>query len=616
MKTLRTAAALLTAMLILQTPALAGWMDSDRALLTKGKTDYQTGQMDQAVRDFTAAIQANPNNSEAHYWRGLVLNALKQQDQALADFDEAIRLGSSPDYFVARGLIYSNQGQMDRAIADFDSALQLDPMSREARTNKEFCLREMTRKTQIAQATSAFTGAQTSGTADSSTTTGGISGVTTTGAIYGNSKEDRAIQAKLLKQRSELQKQLKMQQSDQLKLKEQQMAREREAAERLAKQNAKLEQELAEAKRRQAEQRVEVVQRVMSNQKAAARTNSEAADPGSPSMTQQLASLPIAAATISSVNRPIRDKWALVIGISNFQNSQLNLKYPAKDAKDFCTFLTSSGNFAKDHVKLLTDSQATRDNILAMLGDKWLPHVANPDDLVVIYISSHGSSDDIDSSSTNYLIAYDTDVKRLISTGLPMQDLTRLVKRSVHSDRVVMILDACHSGATQAESKGMKRAGNIDANEVALGSGQLVISSSSPNQVSWESTKTPNSVFTEYLMEGLKTKGDKTTLEEAFKYMKDRVQSEVLRDRGVLQTPVLSSAWKGNDVIIGVHPSSPGPGLDVDLTPPSEPIARPDSGSKTASSQDSKVSQTSTQNRSSSNKPKQQQPAAKKTAAH
>ncbi|WP_421020868.1 caspase family protein, partial [Klebsiella pneumoniae] len=82
---------------------------------------------------------------------------------------------------------------------------------------------------------------------------------------------------------------------------------------------------------------------------------------------------------------PIKDKWALIVGISKFKNDQLNLRYPSKDAKDFYQFLTTTGNFAPDHVKLLTDKQATRGNILSLLGDKWLPRVANPDDLVVIY---------------------------------------------------------------------------------------------------------------------------------------------------------------------------------------------------------------------------------------
>jgi uncharacterized caspase-like protein len=146
-----------------------------------------------------------------------------------------------------------------------------------------------------------------------------------------------------------------------------------------------------------------------------------------------------------------------------------------------------------------------------------------------------------------------------------MQDLTRIIKGRVHSDRVVMILDACHSGAASAESKGLSRGANVNAEEIAQGTGQLVISSSAPNQVSWESKKDQNSVFTKYLIEGLTHNGKDTSLGAAFQYMKDRVQEEVLRERGVLQTPVLRTKWKGKDLVIAAPPVNPRPGLSVNI---------------------------------------------------
>ena len=91
------------------------------------------------------------------------------------------------------------------------------------------------------------------------------------------------------------------------------------------------------------------------------------------------------------VNRPVLDKWALVVGISKFKDDKINLKYAAKDAKDFARFLITNQNFSEDHVLLLTDEKATRANVLGALGSQWLPRLANPNDLVVLYFSSHGS---------------------------------------------------------------------------------------------------------------------------------------------------------------------------------------------------------------------------------
>jgi len=268
-----------------------------------------------------------------------------------------------------------------------------------------------------------------------------------------------------------------------------------------------------------------------------------------------------AAARASVRAAPVRDKWALVIGISRFQDESINLKYAAKDARDFYNYLVRDAHFAPDHVKLITDAQATRERIMDELGDSWLPRVANPDDLVLIYISSHGSPSQADVAGVNYIVTYNTDKNRLYSTGIPVQELSRMVKERVHSQRVVLVLDACHSGAAKTEGKGIFRQANFDAAAVAEGTGQMVICSSSPNQISWEGKDYDNGVFTRHLIKSLRGKGEGAPLSEAFASMKDQVQSEVLRDRGQLQTPVMKSKWEGGALNLAVLPVHPGPAL-------------------------------------------------------
>lgn len=266
-----------------------------------------------------------------------------------------------------------------------------------------------------------------------------------------------------------------------------------------------------------------------------------------------------------SASSPVADKWALVIGISQFKNPGINLKYAAKDAKDFRQYLVGEAGFAPDHVALLTDQAATRENILALIGDKWLPRVAGPDDVVIIYISSHGSASAMDIGGLNYVVAHNTDVDSLYATGIPLQALTQMIKDRVHAKRVVLLLDACHSGAAEVAAKGLVRQANYDIDKVAQGTGQMIICSSSPNQVSWESKGYDNGVFTRNLIAGLRKNGKDTTMREAFQYMKDGVQTEVMRDRGQMQTPVLKSAWQGEDLRIGQSPDKPKPGIKLDI---------------------------------------------------
>ena len=279
----------------------------------------------------------------------------------------------------------------------------------------------------------------------------------------------------------------------------------------------------------------------------------------------------------ADVNRPIRDKWALVVGISEFANPQLNLKYSAKDARDFADYLVKEAGFAPDHVKVLLNKDATERRILSELGDRWLPRVANPDDLVVLFVSTHGSGAELDVGGQNYLVAYDTDVQDLYTTGVPMRRLAEDIKNRVHCERVVIFLDACHSGGAKSEAKGLVRTG-VDASELAVGSGQLVIASSAEDQVSWESKNGTNGVFTSALLESLRKKGQSTTIGEMFKDLKDKVQDQVLRERGRLQTPVMESKWQGNDLCIAATPVSRRPGLTLEppvLKTSSEPSTAP-----------------------------------------
>jgi hypothetical protein len=253
---------------------------------------------------------------------------------------------------------------------------------------------------------------------------------------------------------------------------------------------------------------------------------------------------------------PIEDKFALIVGVSKFQDPKIDLKYSSKDAQDFANYLTTDAHFAKDHVRVLVDEQATKERVLEEIGDKWLPRVARPNDLVLIYVSSHGSPSQMDELGLNYLVMYNTNPDSLYATGLPMQDLAAAIRQRVHCNRVVLIIDACNSGATNT-AKGITRVGNFDGKSLAQGTGQLVICSSAPNQVSWESKRYANGVFTRQLIKGLRSSSGQATLGQAFQIMKSSVLDEVLSDRKELQTPVMKSKWDGNDLIITLPPSQP-----------------------------------------------------------
>lgn len=266
---------------------------------------------------------------------------------------------------------------------------------------------------------------------------------------------------------------------------------------------------------------------------------------------------------ISQSDKPVADKWALVIGISKFANSQYNLKYAAKDAQDFYNYLVTDGRLKKDHVLLLLNENATRRNIMAAFGNKFLPAVTRDGDLVAIYVSTHGTPSNKDAGNKNYLVAYDTECDALYETGVDMDQLYQRVKDGVKTDRALIVMDTCYSGAGVPGSRGINDYGNFNANEIAQGFGRLVMSSSSPNERSWESKITNNGVFTKYLLSGLKLSNG--NVKTAFQKLKDDVGWEVQSAFNQQQHPQLGGQWEGKELILSAPASAPRSVLNPDL---------------------------------------------------
>ena len=259
-----------------------------------------------------------------------------------------------------------------------------------------------------------------------------------------------------------------------------------------------------------------------------------------------------------AADKPIQDKWALIVGISNFKNGKIpRLSYAAKDAADFYHFLVNDAGFRPDHVRILLDDKASQRRVMSELGSKFLARVAKQGDLVVLFFSTHGSPAQMDLRGDNYLVAYDSDPEDLFASGIEMQRVLDATNKRVLTDRVLLILDACHSGALKPGTKGMKRAANFDAEALAQGSGQMVICSSSTDEQSFESRRYKNGVFTKHLIDSMKDGGKSKDLSKAFVETKEKVSAEVLEDRQMHQTPVLNSQWDGRALVLAAAAASP-----------------------------------------------------------
>lgn len=270
-------------------------------------------------------------------------------------------------------------------------------------------------------------------------------------------------------------------------------------------------------------------------------------------------------ATVSPASRElpgyVRQKFALVIGIGQFLSAEIpRLQYTAKDARDVADFLIRKAFFPAENVTLLTDAEATRANILDALQK--LIVATQPEDLVVLYVSSHGSPsrDGQGLGGIGYLVTYDTDPKRLWLDAIEYQDFAEKAAL-IPAQRTVTFLDTCFSGqAFQKAGTKLLTLGGLGvsaqtAERFLSGKGSYVITSSSANEVSWESDALHNSYFTHFLLQALEPRNNQPpTVQEVYQLLAYSVAQAVARDKGVGQHPQLHPQGSQGDVRIGVIP--------------------------------------------------------------
>src|SRR5258708_3941698 len=91
-----------------------------------------------------------------------------------------------------------------------------------------------------------------------------------------------------------------------------------------------------------------------------------------------------------------RKLWAVVMGVSKFQKlaAAQQLQFADKDAESFAKFIQSprGRGFPKDNVKLLTNAEATNAQLRTSLSS-WLKRNSKADDIIYIFLATHGMVD-------------------------------------------------------------------------------------------------------------------------------------------------------------------------------------------------------------------------------
>jgi tetratricopeptide (TPR) repeat protein len=94
---------------------------------SKGAKFFDDGDFQNAITQYTKAINLEPDSCDAYYLRGNAYYQQEMYDSAIRDYDMAIQLGSfDADAWYERGKYYHKMKEYKMAISDFDMAISID----------------------------------------------------------------------------------------------------------------------------------------------------------------------------------------------------------------------------------------------------------------------------------------------------------------------------------------------------------------------------------------------------------------------------------------------------------------------------------------------------------
>jgi uncharacterized caspase-like protein len=260
---------------------------------------------------------------------------------------------------------------------------------------------------------------------------------------------------------------------------------------------------------------------------------------------------------------PVQAKWALVIGISQFVDKGIpSLNFSTQDADAFAAELKDPeiGKFPAENVREITNAEATTKNIKEQLN--WIARNAQPNDLVVIYVATHGSPRSLDSvSGVNYLITYDTemydggnlDEDAMYGSALPMVELADAVATRMKALRTLVVLDTCYSGGSVSNTASANGSAAIKAapshamlEQMGQGTGRIVLAASQSDEESLESKKLGHGYFTYYLLQALKAGKGNTPMSQVYTEVSKNV-AQLAAESGGRQHPVIYQSSEAAD---------------------------------------------------------------------
>ena len=241
---------------------------------------------------------------------------------------------------------------------------------------------------------------------------------------------------------------------------------------------------------------------------------------------------------ISKKVKPNPKALALIVGVSNYENTKAEALYADNDAMVFKDYATEKLGISENRIKVLLNNKADEKDILLSVQE-WLRRSAKPNKSdIYVFFAGHGlASQD---GKNMYLLPHDGSPRLLEKTAILRDELFSDIKEA-NPKSVTVFLDTCYSGVTRNEE--MLIAGRpimIKAKEQSIPDGFTLFSAASNEQISRPLEEAKHGMFSYFLMKGMEGDADsnndnKITARELHAY----VEQNVVQQSSGSQTPEL-----------------------------------------------------------------------------
>ena len=215
---------------------------------------------------------------------------------------------------------------------------------------------------------------------------------------------------------------------------------------------------------------------------------------------------------------PPANKWAVVVGIADYEGSEYDLWHTDEDAKEMASALMENYGFDRGNVNLLLNRKATYGAIVSAID--WLIANEDTESTVVFFFSGHGfrSVDSEGWDSDTESDGYDEGIVSYDFYGLPDGFLQEKLS-ALESQKVALCFGSCHSG------------GMFDYATDLQGANRVIASACRADEYAWDYLLLGNTLWGKYfvdegLLQGLADPYGDDSIEEAHAYAHLEVTGE------------------------------------------------------------------------------------------